>query len=155
MTGKMKDIVAKTMRDIVEGECDVSSLMSCLMLTSYNSDYPECKKHKEVLELQEFLQSEAPEFYGFEPEELKVIEAAIKAEVKERIKDESLNHLVTFRLLVAYIILTDIENDGEYKAPEGNSKVAKCEEIFTMFCSMCFMETEILEGIKAAIGYDC
>ena len=154
MTDKMKDIVAKTVRDIVEGECDVSSLMSCLMLTSYNSDYLECKKHKEVLELQEFLQSEAPEFCGFEPEELKVIEAAIKAEVKERIKDESLNHLVTFRLLVAYIILTDVENDGEYKAPEGNSKVAKCEEIFTMFCSMCFMETEIMEGIKAAIGYD-
>lgn len=155
MTDKMRTIVAETMKGIVEGECDVSSLMDCLMLTSYNSDYPECKKNKEVMELQEFLQSEAPQFTGFEPEELKVIEAAIKAEVLERIKDESLNHLVTFRLLVAYIILTDIENDGEYKAPEGNSKVAKCEEIFTMFCSMCFMETEILEGIKAANNYDC
>lgn len=155
MTDKMKDIVAETMKEIMEGGENVDILMECLMLTSFNYDYLECRKHSEVQVLEEYLQAEAPRFAAFEPEELREIEAAIKAEAQERIKDETLTYVVTFRLLVVHIILSDIENDGEYKTPAGNSKVAKCEEIFTMFCSMCFMEAEIMRGIMATAAYDC
>ena len=155
MTDKMRQIVADTIREIVEGGFDVDVLLDCLMLTSFTHDYPECKKNKEVLELKEILESSASQFAKFEYAELKKIEEAIKFGVQERIKDESLTYVKTFRLLVAYIILTDIESDGEYKTPEGNSKITKCEEIFTKFCSRCFMELEIVRGIKAADNYDC
>ena len=154
MTDRVSDIVAKTVEQIVNEEADVSILMECLMLTSFNYDRSQCRKHSEVAELEEILRSSAPQFASFNEEELKKIERLIREAVTEKIKDESLTHVQTFRLLAAYNIFIVIEDDTEYIPPKGNSKLWRCVKIYNEYCSMCFMESEFIEGVVQAKKFD-